>query len=454
MPPLGLGYLVSALKKRGFDSVFLLDTVKEDISYNKFFEFLKKNNPRILGIQCFSFDVPAVNQMLKIAKEANPGIVTIVGGPHPTAVSESVFDEINNLDFVIRGEGEISLPLFVKAVLDNSNNSLNNIPGLMHRDGNRIIKNPIEIPQDLDSLDKPAWNAMDPRSYPDLVQGAFYKVFPVGPIITSRGCPYRCTFCANKILMGKKMRFRSIEKVVDEIEHLIMNYNVKEIHILDDNFTVNKKRVLAFCQRIRERKIETNFAFPNGIRLDSLDQEMLIALKEIGVYSITVGIESGSQRILDHMKKGLTLDLIKDKIHLIKKLGFIINAFFIIGYPSEKKEDIIKTIKFAKELPIDVAHFSCFLPLPGTEITEELLNSGRLKKIDYSRLFYSKIAFSPDGISKKELKKFQQKAFLTFYLRFRILIRLLSRLKSIRHFNSVLKRGMDYIFSAGNSQNG
>lgn len=450
VPPLGLGYLVSALRKAGFYSVSILDSIKENLNYNKFAKFLNRNKPKILGIQCFSFDVPSVNQMLKVAKEINPYIITIIGGPHPTAVSESVFYEFSNLDFAIRGEGEISLPLLVKAILDNRK-SLNNIPGLIFKYRDRVVINPSDVINNIDSLDMPAWDLIDPSSYPDEVQGAFYKDFPIAPIITSRGCPYECTFCANRILMGRALRFRAVEKVIDEIEYLMHNYHVKETHILDDNFTINKTRVLHFCQRFKEKKIKTNIAFPNGVRIDSLDLETLSALKEIGTYSITVGIESGSQRILDHMKKTLNLDLIKKKVGLIKKLGFNINAFFIIGYPAETKKDIISTIKFAKELPIDVAHFSCFLPLPGTEITQELLNSGRLNKINYSELFYSKVPFSPDGITKKELKKFQQKAFLSFYLRPHILLELILRLKSLRHFKSILKRARDYIFLNGKS---
>jgi len=445
VPPLGLGYLVSSLRKTGFYSIGLLDNVKENINFDRFADFLKKDNPKILGIQCYSFDVPVVNRMLKTAKGINPDIVTIIGGPHPSAVSESVFCDFENLDFALRGEGEISFPLFIKAILDGRN-SINNIPGLIFKDKDRIISNPAELIHDLDLLDMPAWDMMDPGTYPDIVEGAFYKNFPVASIVTSRGCPYECTFCANKIIMGRGLRFRSIEKVVEEIEHLVQNYRIKEVHILDDNFTIDKRRVLDFCREIVDRRIKLSFAFPNGVRLDRLDQEVLTALKKAGVYSITVAIESGSQRVLEHMKKDLTLGFIKDKISLLKKAGFIVNAFFIIGYPSENKIDIINTIKFARELPLDIAHFSCFLPLPGTDITQELLNSGRLKKIDYSDLFYAKVPFSPEGITKKELKNFQQKAFLSFYLRFHILINLFLRLKSFRHFSAIVKRAIDYVF--------
>lgn len=445
VPPLGLGYLASAIRRANFQSLSILNPVKENFDYNKFSIFLKKNKPKILGIQCYSFDVPSVNRMLNIAKEIKHRTITIIGGPHPTAVSESVFSEFDNLDFAIRGEGEKSLPLLIKALLDKKE-SFNTIPGLVFKDKDRIAINPSDFINDLDSLDMPAWDLMDPRGYPDEVQGAFYKSFPVAPIITSRGCPYECTFCANKIMMGRTLRFRDIEKVIDEIEYLTSRHQVKEFHILDDNFTINKKRVLNFRQRIKEKKLKIDIAFPNGVRLDSLDEEILWALKEIGTYSISVGIESGSQRILDHMKKKLTLDLIREKIALAKRLGFNINSFFIIGYPQETKEDIRSTIKFARELPLDTAHFSCFLPLPGTEITRDLLDSGKLKKINYGELFYSKVPFSPEGITKKELKDFQKKAFLFFYLRPSILLGLILKLKSFRHFRSILKRAKDYIF--------
>jgi radical SAM superfamily enzyme YgiQ (UPF0313 family) len=451
VPPLGLGYLASALRNANFHSLSILDSAKENLDYNGFSMLLKKNKPRVLGIQCYSFDVPSVNRMLNIAKGINPRMITVIGGPHPTAVSGSVFSEFDNLDFAIRCEGEKSLPLLLRAVLNEE--SFNNIPGLVFKDKDGIAAIPSDFIKDLDSLGMPAWDLIDPSSYPDEVQGAFYKSFPVAPIVTSRGCPYNCTFCANKIMMGTGLRFRDIEKVINEIEYLTSRHRVKEFHILDDNFTVSKKRVLEFCKRIKEKKLKIDIAFPNGVRLDSIDDEILRALKEIGTYSITAGIESGSQRILDHMKKKLTLDLIREKISLIKRLGFNVSSFFIIGYPQETKKDITDTIRFARELPIDIAHFSCFLPLPGTEITKDLLNSGRLKNINYEELFYSKAPFSPEGITQKELKNFQKKAFLLFYLRPRILFGMILRLKSFRHFRSILKRAKDYIFANAGSSN-
>ena len=446
VPPLGLGYLISALRRSGFYSAGILDANKEGINYKGFADILKMNRPKILGIQCFSLDVYSVNQMFNVAKEIDRNIITVIGGAHPTAMSEAVFREFQNLDFGIKGEAEYSLPLLAKSILDNGVN-LNDIPGLLFKDKDKFKINSSCAINDLDSLGMPAWDLIDPRSYPDEVEGVFYRRFPVAPIITSRGCPYECTFCANKNLMGREIRFRSIEKVVDEIEDLITNFNIKEFHIVDDNFTINKKRVLGFCQELKKRNLKAHIAFPNGVRLDSLDRDILSALKEAGTYSITVGIESGSQRILDHMKKGLTLGLIRERLNLLRQFGFNINAFFIIGYPEEKKEDIMSTIRFAKSLPIERAHFSSFLPLPGTEITQDLLDSGRLRKIDYSELFYAETPFSPDGITKRELKSLQRRAFLSFFLRPCILVRLIFSLRSFRQFRAILRRARAYIFS-------
>jgi len=452
VPPMGLGYIISALRASGFNEVSLLDAAKENIDYAEFAERITSGKFKILGIQCYSFDVPSVNRMLSLAKKANPDIVTVIGGPHPTAVYGEVFQGFKDLDFAIRGEAEKSFPLLVGAILKGDVN-LSGIPGLMYREnGKTKINNPEHI-KNIDSLEIPAWDLIDPRTYPDEVQGAFYRGFPVAPIISSRGCPYECTFCANKIMTGRTVRFRKMEKVADEIEYLTHNYGVKEFQIIDDNFMMRKDRVLEFCRIMKEKSLKVYLNFPSGFRLDTIDRDTLAALKEVGAYSVTVGIESASQRILDHMKKGLKIAEIREKVKLIKSMGFSISAFFIIGYPEEKEEDILETIRFARELPIDIAHFSAFLPLPGTDITEELIRTGRLKTINYGDLFYSKTTFSLDGISKDRLKKFQRKAFLDFYFRPRILIGLMLKIRSPRHVKSIVKRARDYVFSKGR-QNG
>lgn len=445
VPPLGLGYLASALRKAGILDVCVLDPVKEKMDQEDFRTYLQSHNPKIIGLQCFSLDVGSVGQMLRIAKQSNPAVITVIGGPHPTAVAAEVFDTFGtSLDFAVLGEGEKAFTLLAQIIL-GQRHDLHDVPGLVYRKGEAIACNKIEHIKDLDALEMPAWDLINPATYSDEAPGVVNKGFPIAPIVTSRGCPHECTFCANSISMGRVIRFRDIEKVLDEMEHLVTRYGVKEFHVSDDNFTVNKKRVIDFCQRIKERGLKVFLSFPNGVRIDTLDEPTLLALKEAGAYSITVAIESGSQRILDHMRKKLDLQLIQEKTRLIKRLGFKISAFFILGYPAETKEDIMKTVSFSKSLPIDIAHFSCFLPLPGTRITQELINSGKLKAVNYEDLVYSKAVFSPDGITTAELKIFQRNAFLSFYLRPRIFLGLISRLKSPKNVLTIFKRTAEYI---------
>jgi radical SAM superfamily enzyme YgiQ (UPF0313 family) len=169
-------------------------------------------------------------------------------------------------------------------------------------------------------------------------------------------------------------------------------------------------------------------------------------MKDTGAYAFTVGIESGSQRILDTMKKGLTLELIEEKVNLINAVGLEPSGFFIIGYPGETVDDINATIRFAKRLKLKRAHFSNFLPLPGTEATKRLVESGEIDQTDWGTLFYSKVSYAPRGITKEQLKQLQRKAFLEFYLRPHILFRMLMEIKSINQLKMIIMRAVDYLF--------
>jgi anaerobic magnesium-protoporphyrin IX monomethyl ester cyclase len=211
-------------------------------------------------------------------------------------------------------------------------------------------------------------------------------------------------------------------------------------------FNFTKQRVLDFCRGIRERGLEISYTFPNGLRLNHLDLETLRLMKETGAYSFNVGIESGSQRILDVMKKNLTLELIEEKVNLIVEAGLEPCGFFIIGFPAETREDIGATIRFARRLKLKRAHFSNFLPLPGTETTRLLLENREIAKPVWEELFYARVPYAPPGISRRQLKRLQRKAYLSFHLRPRILWGILAEIKSVNHLKLTLKRVWDYLF--------
>jgi anaerobic magnesium-protoporphyrin IX monomethyl ester cyclase len=446
IPPIGLGYLATAARINGFIDIAIYDCLKEKHGWESFIKVIKEAQPKLVGIQVFSYDVASVNKSLSLIKQIDHNIITVVGGVHLSATDTVGFKKMPDADYGFAGEAEIGFPLLLKKILRGKDISFMEIPGLIYRINSDIKANMRIINENLDALAFPAWDLMPPATYPDNPQGAFYQNFPIAPISTTRGCPFQCTFCASSVNMGRKLRERSIPHVLSEMELLYDKFGVREFHIIDDAFNFHKDRVLEFCAGIEKSGRKISYTFPNGLRLNMLDAKVLKRMKDTGAYAFTVGVESGSQRILDAMKKQLTLELIKEKIELICKAGLEPSGFFIIGYPSETKEDIKKTIAFAKKLPLKRAHFSNFLPLPGTEATAQLIARGEIGQFNYQDLFYSKVPYSPRFISKKELKALQRKAFLSFYLRPKILIKMLSEIRSWRHFISIYSRVYDYLF--------
>jgi anaerobic magnesium-protoporphyrin IX monomethyl ester cyclase len=443
VPPVNLGYLATSLRNHDYD-VKIIDGIKDNLTIMSLKKRLRKINPDVIGITIFSCDVAMTKKYIKVINQFNSKIKVILGGSHVSGVGKEIFLDFPSIDYAVHGEAEKGFPMLLKTF--KSKSSVKNIPGLIYKDGKKIVKNLAYFEHNLDKLGIPAWDLIDPRTYPLAPQGAVFRNYPIAPIIMSRGCPYQCTYCASKVVTGMKFRKRSVESIMKEVELLYRKYGVKEIHIIDDTFTLDRQRVEDFCKELRLRHIKITFTFPNGVRLNTLDEPLLRLLKKSGCYAMSVGVESGSQKILDDMKKGLTLELIKEKIDLIDKVGMDVNGFFIVGYPTESRKTILQTIKFAKTLKIKRAHFSSFLPLPGTEITRQLKKQGLVKKINWSRLFYSGVPFAPPGMTKKELKDLQRRAFLEFYLRPRIIYYMILEIGSWTHFKFLMKRAKDYAF--------
>ena len=447
-PPIGLGYLAAALKKAGFEEVAILDGQKENLSFSELEQRLINDKPDVIGVQIFSLGYSTARAAIGLVRRLLPETIIIVGGPHVTATADRVLADLTEADYGFIGEAEPGLPLLLQKLFRGREVPVKDIPGLIYRHEGKVVVNPRGLVLDLDSLGFPAWECMPPNTYPDAPQGAFYERFPIAPILTSRGCPFDCTFCGSPVNMTKRYRERSIPNVLAEIEMLQQKYGIREIHVIDDMFSLHKQRVLDFCGGLLARKIDISYTFPNGLRLDTLDKEILTLMKKTGAYAFTVGIESGSERILKLMKKKLTLELIREKVELIRDCNLEPSGFFIVGFQGETREDIEATIQFAKSLPLKRAHFSNYLPLPGTESTNELIRTGEIQAGNWDELAYYKVPYSPKGISKTELKSYQRKAFLGFYLRPHIILKMFSELRSFHHLRSIVFRAIDYLFGA------
>lgn len=436
-PSLGLGYLATNVRKN--HQVEILDCIKLKLNIDGVIKYVTEKSPDVVGFQFYTYDFNFIKNTAEKIKKQKPQIIIIAGGPHPSVAGKEVMKQIGAIDFVFQGEAEKSLPKFMD-IVHSGKKIFSEVDGLIWKNGNDIICNQPKFCENPDELELPAWDLIHPETYPEAQHGAFFKRFPIAPIITTRGCPFSCTFCSAHKLMGKKLRLRSAESVVDEIKILHQTYGIKEIHIVDDNFTLDREHAKNILRKLKESKLKISWAVPNGIRLGTLDEELLVLMKDTGCYLISVGIESGSDRILKQIKKNLTVETIKKEVNFIRSFGFDIAGFFIVGFPSENEEDIKKTIALSTALPLIRANFFTFLPLPGTEAYLQLEREGELKNVDWNRFLFTSAPYIPRSLTRKKLKSLQREAFFRFFFRPKIMIRNLLSIKSFKHFKFLVRR--------------
>ena len=459
IPPFSLGYLATAIRKN--HNVEILDGIKEKLTFEKFEQILKEKKFDVVGIQIFTFHIGPAKEYLKIIKKVLPEAKIILGGPHPSCSPDNIFEIFKDADWAFKGEAEKGFSKLLNLLAENRANGQNlaDIPGLVWKNGEpaspnqggeTIVNGQIFV-DDLDEFGMPSWDLVRPDTYPMAPHGGFFKNYPIAPIIITRGCPFSCTYCAGYLVTGKKIRFRSVENVIEEIKLLYDKYGIREIHIEDDNFTFNRQFVMDFCRKLKEENLNITWTCPNGVRLDTLDKELLLTMKDAGLYSISVGVESGSERILKDMKKNLTKEKIREKINLIKDCGLEVSGFFIIGYPTETREDIMETIDFALSLNLKRAGFSLFKPFPGTEATRQLVEKGELEEMsdeDWSRFVLADAVYAPPGFTREEMKKLRKQALTRFYFRPKIILKFISEIRSPAHLKIVIARTYSWLFKA------
>lgn len=440
-PNLGLGYLAAIVQKHGHE-VAILHPGKTKMNWDGFREHVKDGQYDLIGIQMFTHEMASVKKHIDIIKRYSPGTTVIVGGAHISAEPESTMAMLNGIDFGFVGEAELGIEHFIKLGKQDYGNpsALEKIPNLVWRHDGKNVANARQANEDLDGLGFPAWELMPPSSYPNTPHKTFCRQVPVAPIIVSRGCPFRCTFCAVKTTTGAHIRYRSVENVIAEVSMLYSDYGVREIQIEDDNFTFTKDYVINFCNKIEKNGLELSFALPSGVRLDSLDSEMLRAMERAGFYSISVGIESGSDRVLKMMKKNLSTEIIREKTNLIKKTtGMELCGNFLIGYPGETESEILQTIAFSKSLPLDKASFNFVIPLPGSELWP-LYDRSDKSPAAYKRFFQYQCFDGLSAIPAARLIALHKKGTWEFYSRPKILLRLLKGILTLDQVRLIVKR--------------
>lgn len=414
-PPLGIAYMAGVLQENNID-VEILDASAEDMDFKDVEKELLKRKPDLVALTALTPTIERALETAQVVKETLPDSIVVMGGYHPTFnFIETLEDE--NVDIVIRGEGEYIMLNLVQALENQS--SLHDVKGIVFEDKNskEIVVNP-EAPliQDLDELPFPALNLLPMKKYRLLDMDTHMTT-----MITTRGCPMQCSFCSSAAMHGKKIRERSIENIVDEIEYLKTNYDIDTIAFMDDTFTLKKRKVMAICDEILKRNIEIMWGCTS--RVDTLDEKLLKKMKEAGCITIFIGVESADQQQLDNMCKNTTIAKIENAFKIAHKLKIRTIASVALGMPGDTKEIMNKTVKFVHKLKPNYAIYSLATPYPGTRFYKEAFEKNLIKIKDWSKYTLITPILETIDCSLNDMRKIQAKAFMKFYLRPHYIIR-------------------------------
>jgi len=440
-PPLGLLYMAGYLKSKSEHSVFALDAQMEGFQYDaQFRKKIEEVSPDLVGITVMTFTlidaIKTIALVKEVEKSQNKKIYIVLGGPHVHIFPEETIG-LRDVDFAVKGEGEIPFYKLIESL--EGRGELSDIDGLVYIKEGKIINNPVGgLIENLDEMPFPDRELLSVEKYNSILSANQV----VTTMFTSRGCPFQCAFC-DRPHLGKKFRARSARSVVDEME-TCLKLGIDEILVYDDTFTVDRQRTLDICAEIIRRGLK--FAWDIRARVDTVDEEVLAGLKRAGCARIHFGVESGTEKILKVLNKGIHLEQIEKAFKAAKKSGIETLAYFMIGAPTETREDILKTIAFAQKINPDYAHITILTPYPGTLIYRQALSEGVIKN-NYWQEFARqpkegfKTQYWEKELSKEELFSLLNKFYREFYGRPTYILKQLFKVRSWSDFVKKAKTG-------------
>jgi len=442
IPKLGLGYLASALRAAGHH-VGLLD--REQIGVTEEVAARVLAEPwDLAGFQVFNNGLRSFRQDIATLKRHRPGTRTLAGGPLASGLPDWLLARHADLDFVLRGEAEESLVALVRAL--ESGGDLAGIPGLVFREGQGIRQGPPPRAPDLDRLAVPAWDLMPPSAYPMAPVGGLARAFPVAPIIASRGCAFACPYCAARVIHGRGMRFRSPAGVLAEMEELVRKWGAREIQVLDDCFGYDRGQADELMTSYARMSWKVPLSFPNGMRLDQVDEDLMRRMEAAGVHTITFGIDFGSDRMLKRMNRRMTVADIRRNLAMIRRTtGIRLTGNFILGHFQDTVEGMEETIRLARELPLDRAHFSAYVPIPGTPDWNRLGGLEALGTLGLEDMDFYSFGLPHPDIPREVLVGLKRKAYLEFYMQPQRLLRLMLDVRRPQNWVHLWKKFRWYV---------
>jgi len=365
--PLGLGYLAAVLENNGY-SVDVIDCQVLKPTRKQLESKLSQLQPDIVGVTSATLTYGPALEIVKTTKEVCPNCLTVLGGPHVTVMDEHALNEQPAADVIVRGEGEQTMLELANLKSKANLKNLSEVAGVTFRKNGQIIRTPDRpFIQDIDSLPRPAYRHFQLSNYK--ISGKTYL-----PVITSRGCPFQCTFCLVSRMCGKRFRARSPKKVVDELEWLRDTYEADAFSFYDDTFTFDKKRAREICHEMKNRNVD--LPWDCRTRVDQVTRELLAEMRDANCQLVHFGIESGSQKMLDTMKKGTTVEQNEKAIRWAKEVGLSFAISVVIGYPGETPELLMQTIDFIRKTRPDYVYMCVAIPYPGTELYNLLKDLG------------------------------------------------------------------------------
>lgn len=434
-PPLGLAYLGAMLEREGHN-VGIIDYTAR-YPYPPITQTIKIFSPDLIGL---TSTTPSFEGACSLAQELHclsPETPIILGGAHVTCSPEAAL-ESGPFQVGVIGEGEDTIVELTNHLESAGFKGLNQVAGIIFREGEKLLRTaPRPFIQDLDSLPFPAYHLLPPLSYYHPTP-ASYRKLPVGILMTSRGCPFRCTFC-DRSIFGNTTRFHSPERVLAEVDWMIGKMGAKEIRFFDDTFTLRRDRTYEICSGLKRRK--KIFPWTCLTAVKTVTPDLLKTMKAAGCWQILYGLESGDDRMLKELGKGNSVEANRKAIFWARKAGLEIRGDFIVGTPGETMDSLEKTLQFTLDTGLDYAHFNKFTPFPGTELYRRLVDQGY--SFDFTRgcsiLDHGALLFVPRSLDRNEYRRWLDRAFKKFYLRHSHITRRLLAIRTWPQFKGQIR---------------
>jgi len=435
-PPLGLAYIAAWLRETGHEPA-ILDMRHAEPDRPAFAACVRDFAPRLIGIGLYTVTVPVAGEIARIAKEQVPGCRIVVGGPHPAGAPEECARH-PDFDFAAVGEGEVMMQELAD-VLERGG-ELRSVAGLHYTadptdpDSELIVNEPRGWIDDLDSLPWPARDLLPPLDSYRMTMFQ-YRKWPATTLYTSRGCPYGCIFCERREILGTKFRVHSPEHVVDEIEHLVQDWGMKEVFFYDDTFTLDGRRATRIAEEMLRRDVRISWNISTHVR--NVDRDLLALMRRAGCWQIAYGIETGDDRVMAEIGKGTDLATVRERVGWTVEAGLEAKGLFMIGHPTDTPESIERTIDFACSLPIASANFKITTPFVGTPLRDMADDYGQLAGDDYRNFMGDpdQAVFVPNALTRDYLMGVQKRAYRRFYSRPSRLVRLARSMAGREHID-------------------